>query len=85
MLLLALAAPANGAIELQGLHAYPDRESVPAGETIRFHVSSRVPYRFGVSKLGLRVDDRASDETIFWWARYRLRACSLFIRGLLCA
>ena len=48
MLLLALAAPANGAIELQGLHAYPDRESVPAGETIRFHVSSRVPYRFGV-------------------------------------
>jgi len=30
MLLLALAAPANGAIELQGLHAYPDRESVPA-------------------------------------------------------
>ena len=65
MLLLALAAPANGAIELQGLHAYPDRESVPAGETIRFHVSSRVPYRFGVSKLGLRVDDRTSDETIF--------------------
>jgi hypothetical protein len=43
-----LAAPANGAIELQGLHAYPDRKSVPAGETIRFHVSSRVPYRFGV-------------------------------------
>ena len=65
MLLLALAAPANGGIELQGLHAYPDRESVPAGETIRFHVSSRVPYRFGVSKLGLRVDDRASDETFF--------------------
>jgi hypothetical protein len=29
-------------------HAYPDRESVPAGETIRFHVSSWVPYRFGV-------------------------------------
>ena len=42
-----MAAPANGAIELQGLHAYPDRESVPAGETIRFHVSNRVPYRFG--------------------------------------
>ena len=58
------AAAARSAIELQGLHAYADRESVPAGEIIRFHVSSQVPYRFGVSRLGLRVDDRASDETI---------------------
>jgi len=59
------AATAHKAIELQGLHAYADRESVPAGETIRFHVSSRVPYRFGVSRLGLEVDDRASDKTVF--------------------
>jgi hypothetical protein len=64
LLLLVLAVPAHSAIELQGLHAYADRESAPVGETIRFHVSSQVPYRFGVSKLGLRVDDRVSDETI---------------------
>ena len=64
LLLLVLAVPAHSAIELQGLHAYADRESVPVGEMIRFHVSSQVPYRFGVSKLGLRVDDRVSDETI---------------------
>jgi len=48
LLLLVLAVPAHSAIELQGLHAYADRE--------------RVPYRFGVSKLGLRIDDRVSDE-----------------------
>jgi hypothetical protein len=69
MLLLALAAPANGAIELQGLHAYPDRESVPAGESIRFHVSSRVPYRFGQQKTGTLVDmiywERPQGGTVF--------------------
>ena len=53
------------AIELQGLHAYADRESVPAGETIQFHVSSQVPYRFRVTKLGLDVDERSSDIEIF--------------------
>ena len=58
------AATARSAIDLQGLHAYADRESVLSGETIRFHVSSQVPYRFGVSRLGLRVNDRASDATI---------------------
>lgn len=58
-------SPGRQAIELQGLHAYPDRESVPAGETIRFHVSSQVPYRFRVTRLGLEVDDRSSDETIY--------------------
>ncbi|MCF6310836.1 MAG: HEAT repeat domain-containing protein [Verrucomicrobiales bacterium] len=56
-------------IELQGLHAYPNRESVPAGEIIDFHVSSQVPYRFRVTKLGHEVDDRDSDETIFLAAK----------------
>ena len=32
--------------------------ALPAGETIRFHVSSQVPYRFRVTKLGIEVDDR---------------------------
>ena len=58
------ADPAHSSIELQGLHAYPDRESVPAGDVIRFHVSSQVPYRFQVTRLGLRVDERSSDESI---------------------
>ena len=40
---VGLAAASRLAIELRGLHAYADRESVSAGEDIRFHVSSQVP------------------------------------------
>ena len=61
---LCQADPMHESIELRGLHAYPDRESVPVGDVIRFHVSSQVPYRFQVTKLGLGVDERSSDETI---------------------
>jgi hypothetical protein len=52
------------AIDLKGLHAYADAESVAAGEVIRFHVSSEIPYRLRITRLGQKVDDRASDETI---------------------
>ena len=62
---VGLAAASRLAIELRGLHAYADRESVSAGEDIRFHVSSQVPYRFEVTRLGLLVDDRTSDETVY--------------------
>ena len=56
--------PKHRAIALQGLHAYADRESVPAGGTIDLHVSSQVPYRLRVVRLGTEVDDRSSDVTI---------------------
>ena len=62
---VVLAAASRLAIELRGLHAYADRESVSAGEDIRFHVSSQVPYRFKVTRLGLLVDDRTSDVTVY--------------------
>ena len=62
---VGLAAASRLAIELRGLHAYADRESVSAGEDIQFHISSQVPYRFEVTRLGLQVDDRASDETVY--------------------
>jgi hypothetical protein len=52
-------------IRLQGLHAYASAESVAAGGTIDFHVSSQHPYRFRVTKLGRKVDDRASDMTVY--------------------
>jgi len=52
-------------IRLQGLHAYPGSESVPAGESIQFHVSREFPYRFGITKLGPEADDRSSDVTVF--------------------
>lgn len=57
-------SPKHKAIEVQGLHAYPDQESVAAGDTIQFHVSSDIPYRFRITKLGLEVDDRSSDELV---------------------
>ena len=64
VLALKVSAAPHQSIHLKGLHAYADDESVAAGEVIRFHVSSEVPYRFRVTRLGLEVDDRASDETI---------------------
>lgn len=55
------ALPPHRRLDLQGLHAYADQESIAAGETIRFHVSSTVPYRLSVCQLGLKVDDPAGD------------------------
>ncbi len=57
--------PPHAALQPAGLHAYADTESVAAGDTIRFYVSAQAPYRFGIAKLGLKVDDRASDEFIY--------------------
>ncbi len=57
--------PPHASLQPAGLHAYADAESVAAGDTIRFHVSAQGPYRFGVARLGLKVDDRDSDEFIF--------------------
>jgi|GEM_PF-28728 len=61
----AQGIPPHASLQPNGLHAYADAESVAAGDTIRFHVSSQAPYRFGVAKLGPKVDDRNSDEFIF--------------------
>ena len=56
--------PPHRPLELPGLHAYPDAHSVPAGGTIRFHVSSAEPYQLSVYRLGPNVDDPASDELL---------------------
>jgi hypothetical protein len=47
-----------------GVHLYTDQQSVTAGQKIRFHVSSSVPYVLSVVRLGLQVDDPAGDEVI---------------------
>ncbi len=57
-------SPKHAGVKLQGLHAYADKESVEAGGTINFQVSSEIPYRYRVTKLGLKVDDRSSDVLI---------------------
>lgn len=56
--------PPHRKLELPGLHAYPSPQSVAAGGTIRFHVSSTAPYQVSIYRLGPIVDDPASNELI---------------------
>ncbi|OOG40481.1 hypothetical protein B0B52_13340 [Polaromonas sp. A23] len=56
--------PPHRAIELPGLHAYSSRISIAAGDSIGFHVSSTVPYRFSLCQLGPDVDNFSSDIVI---------------------
>src|SRR5271167_3555551 len=49
---------------IEGVHAYADRISAAAGETIRFHVSSSYPYELQVARLGTDVDSPACDEIL---------------------
>ena len=48
--------PPHRPLTVEGIHAYTDRVSVAAGETIRFHVSSSYPYELQVCRLGTDVD-----------------------------
>jgi hypothetical protein len=56
-------------IIVPGVHAYADRESVTAGESIAFHISSTVPYRLTICRLGLAVDDPAGDQILHAFPR----------------
>lgn len=56
--------PPHEAVMVEGIHAYTDRVSVPAGETIRFHVSSSYPYELQVCRLGTDVDGPSRDEIL---------------------
>lgn len=56
--------PPHRAIDLPGVHAYSDIQSVAVGETISFCVSSAVPYQFSICKLGAQVDDPSSDQVL---------------------
>jgi len=58
----AVEIPAHRPLAVEGVHAYTDRISVAAGETIRFHVSSSHPYELQVCRLGPDVDIPAHDE-----------------------
>ncbi len=58
------AIPPHRAIPLPGIHAYPHRHSVEAGESIQFHVSSTQPYGLDIFKLGPAVDDPSKDRLV---------------------
>lgn len=57
--------PPHRAIDLPGVHAYADTQSVVAGELIRFHVSSSVPYQLSILGLGREIDDPSSDHLLY--------------------
>src|SRR5262245_48746710 len=63
------AIPAHKLLAVPGVHLYADEQSVAAGQPIRFHVSSSVPYVLSVCRLGLQVDDPAGDEVLHEFPR----------------
>lgn len=56
--------PPHRAVELPGIHGYSDQKSLFAGDTIRFHISSSLPYQLSVCQLGPDVDDRTKDTVL---------------------
>jgi hypothetical protein len=58
------AIPPHLAVEVPGVHAYPLEHSVAGGETLELCVSSSVPYRLSICRLGLQVDDPAGDTVL---------------------
>jgi hypothetical protein len=65
----AEAIPPHQPLAVEGVHAYTDRISVAAGETVRFHVSSSHPYELQVCRLGLDVDSPKRDEIVHSFGR----------------
>lgn len=61
--------PPHRPLTVEGVHAYTDRVSVAAGETIRFHVSSSHPYELQVCRLGPDVDGPDRDEVVHSFGR----------------
>jgi hypothetical protein len=60
----AAGNPPQRALALEGIHAYPDRHSVRAGDRLVLHVSSSVAYRLRIYRLGVQMDDTAGDVLI---------------------
>ncbi len=46
------------------MHGYADADSVVAGRRIAFHLSSTVPHRAEIVRLGTRIDDPEGDEVV---------------------
>jgi len=70
--------PPHRALQVEGVHAYADRESVAAGKTIAFHVSSSVNSRLSVCRLGSKMDDPSSDEVLIRFNRIAPKVQPIF-------
>ncbi|WP_261803627.1 LamG domain-containing protein [Variovorax sp. PAMC26660] len=60
--------PPHRSLHVPGVHGYTDRKSVAAGEVVRFHVSSDVPYTLSVCQLGPDVEERSADTVLHAFA-----------------
>lgn len=58
------AIPPHHSQAVEGVHAYTDRLSLPAGGVVRFHVSSSHPYELQVCRLGPDADSADHDEVL---------------------
>jgi hypothetical protein len=56
--------PPHRALDVPGVHAYPLEHSIAAGDALDLCVSSSVPYRLSLCRLGLQVDDPAGDTVL---------------------
>ncbi len=63
------AFPPHAPLWVEGVHAYTDQLSVPAGDTIQFHVSSSNPYELSVCRLGTDVNSVDGDEILHSFGR----------------
>jgi hypothetical protein len=61
--------PPHRPMSVEGIHAYTDRLSVAAGDTIRFHVSSSYPYDLEICRLGADANSVAGDLTLHSFGR----------------
>jgi hypothetical protein len=60
-----------------GTHGYADAHGVSAGGTIRFLISSDVPYHVTFCRLGQQIDDPAGDEILADGGRFPARQQSI--------
>jgi N,N-dimethylformamidase len=58
---------------VDGIHAYTDRLSAMAGETIRFYVSSSYPYELEICRLGTDVNSTLRDQVLHSFGPAELR------------
>ena len=56
--------PPHRSLQVPGVHGYTDRKSVAAGEVVRFHLSSDVPYTLSVCRLGPDTEGRTADTVL---------------------
>lgn len=58
------AIPPHRGLAVPGVHAYALQHSIAAGGTLELCVSSSVPYRLSICRLGQQVDDPAGDTVL---------------------